>query len=196
MFPTDLQLQTSLVTLRPLDRSDFDAFLHLAGEDPSMWQYFSLNLGDPDQLHRWFDLAESDRRANTRRPFTIIEKKTGFIAGSSSLGNISLYDKRVEIGWNWLGKPFRSTGINVHAKYAMMKYAFEMADMERVEFKTDVQNTRARKGLEKIGGMEEGTLRSHMTMWNNRRRTSVYYSVLKNEWPEVKRKLEQDYEIG
>ncbi len=196
MFPTDLQLQTSLVTLRPLDRSDYDAFLRLAGEDPSMWQYFSLNLGDPDQLHRWFDLAESDRRANTRRPFTIIETKTGFIAGSSSLGNISLYDKRVEIGWSWLGKPFRSTGINVHAKYAMMKYAFESADMERVEFKTDVQNTRARKGLEKVGGMEEGTLRSHMTMWNNRRRTSVYYSVLKNEWPEVKRKLEQDYEIG
>lgn len=196
MFPIDLQLSTSLVLLRPLDRSDLEPFLALAGQDPDMWQYFSLNLGDPGQLNRWFDLAETERQANTRRPFTIIEQSTGRITGSSSLGNISLYDKRVEIGWSWIGKEFRSTGINVNAKYAMMKYAFETAGMERVEFKTDVQNTRARKGLEKIGGTEEGILRSHMTMWNNRRRSSVYYSVLKNEWPGVRKKLESDYKIG
>lgn len=196
MFPVQLQLSTSLVLLRPLDRADRDAFLALAQQDPVMWQYFSLNLADPVQLDRWFDMAEADRMANTRRPFTIIEKLGGQIAGSSSLGNISLYDKRVEIGWSWLGKDFRSSGINVNAKYSMMKYAFETAGMERVEFKTDVQNTRARKGLEKVGGTEEGILRSHMTMWNNRRRTSVYYSVLKNEWPEVKRNLETEYKIG
>ncbi len=68
----------------------------------------------------------------------------------------------------------------------MMQYCFEEMNFERVEFKTDVENKRARKGLEKIGGIEEGVLRSHMTMWNNRRRTSVYYSVLKNEWPVLK----------
>ena len=73
-----------------------------------------------------------------------------------------------------------------------MKYGFEELNLERIEFKTDVLNLRARKGLENIGGKEEGVLRSHMTMWNNRRRDSVYYSVLKNEWPELKASIFKD----
>ena len=132
------------------------------------------------------EMAFNDKKAGTRRPFTIIDKQTGNIAGSSSMGNISYHDLRLEIGWSWLGKAFRSTGLNKHAKFAMMRYAFEELDFERVEFKTDVENARARQGLKNVGGIEEGILRSHMTMWNNRRRTSIYYSVLKNEWPGLK----------
>jgi RimJ/RimL family protein N-acetyltransferase len=165
---------------------DFDVFLELAKADPDMWEYFTLNLGDEKQLKRWFEMAFADKAANTRRPFTIIDKKTGKIAGSSSLGNISLHDLRAEIGWSWLGKDFRSTGLNKHAKYAMMRYAFDELHFERIEFKTDVLNARARQGLKNVGGIEEGVLRSHMTMWNNRRRSSIYYSVLKDEWPGLK----------
>ncbi|MGZ5287283.1 MAG: GNAT family N-acetyltransferase, partial [Flavisolibacter sp.] len=161
---------------------DFDSFLAIAN-DPGMWDYFTLNLADPDQLRTWMEMAVTDRTANTRRPFTIIDKSTGEIAGSMSMGNIAMHDLRLEIGWSWLGKSFRGSAINKHAKFVMMRYAFDILRFERVEFKTDVLNERARRGLIKIGATEEGILRSHMTMWNNRRRTSVYYSVLKSEWP-------------
>ncbi|MBI1341856.1 MAG: GNAT family N-acetyltransferase [Terrimonas sp.] len=193
MIPENLQLETAKVILRPLSDKDYDAFLALAKADIDTWSFFSLNLGDPEQLTRWMELAHKDRAANTRRPFTIIEKATGQIAGSSSMGNISPYDLRLEIGWSWLGLPYRQTGINKHAKFAMMRYAFEDLGYERVEFKTDVQNARARKGLQNIGGTEEGILRSHMTMWNNRRRTSIYYSVLKNEWPAIRETIFKDF---
>lgn len=186
MIPVDLTLETPRALLRPLEESDYDRFLELAQQDPDMWQYFTLNLGDPAQLRKWMDMAIADRKANTRRPFTIIDKSNGQVAGSSSLGNISLHDLRAEIGWSWLAPAFRSSGLNRHAKYAMMKYAFETLGFERVEFKTDEQNARARQGLRNVGGIEEGTLRSHMTMWNNRRRSSIYYSVLKGEWPALK----------
>ncbi|HLG40634.1 MAG TPA: GNAT family protein, partial [Chitinophagaceae bacterium] len=178
--------------LRPIAVSDYDAFLKLAKEDFDMWYYFSLNLGDEKQLQRWFEIAFTEKAANSRRPFTIIDKETGKIGGSSSLGNISIHDLRAEIGWSWLGKDFRSSGLNKHAKFAMMRYAFEELNFERIEFKTDVMNTRARKGLENAGGIEEGILRSHMTMWNNRRRTSIYYSVLKDEWPGLKATIFKD----
>lgn len=186
MIPLDLTLQTGKVLLRPIEEKDYEPFLQLAQLDADMWQYFSLNLGDPAQLQNWMEMAFADKLSNTRRAFTIIDKETGLIAGSSSLGNISIYDLRAEIGWSWLGKNFRSTGINRHAKYAMMKYAFDELGFERIEFKTDVLNERARQGLRKVGGIEEGILRSHMKMWNNRRRTSIYYSVLKQEWPALK----------
>ena len=194
MIPTDLILETNRAILRPLAIEDYDRFLELAKQDHDMWQYFSLNLGDEKQLTRWFEMAFADKAANTRRPFTIIDKQSGQTGGSSSLGNISMYDLRAEIGWSWLGKDFRSTGLNRHAKFAMMRYAFEQLNFERVEFKTDVLNERARQGLRNVGGIEEGILRSHMTMWNDRRRTSIYYSVLKNEWPVLKETIFKGFE--
>src|SRR5205085_3125987 len=162
MIPSNLTLQTSKVLLRPVEESDFDTFLHLA-QDEDPWKYFTLNLADKAHLKKWMDMAFTERLANTRRPFTIIEKASNKIAGSMSIGNISPHDLRLEIGWSWLGKEFRSTDVNRHSKYAMMNYAFEELKFERVEFKTDVLNLRARRGLEKIGGKEEGVLRSHMT---------------------------------
>jgi RimJ/RimL family protein N-acetyltransferase len=193
MILTDLTLQTSKVLLRPIEENDFNAFFELA-QDKDAWKYFTLNLADKDHLRKWMDLAYADRSANTRRPFTIIEKSTDKIAGSMSMGNISMHDLRLEIGWSWLGKEFRGTDVNRHAKYCMMKYAFEELGFERVEFKTDLLNARARKGLEKIGGKEEGILPSHMTMWNDRRRDSVYYAVLKNDWRGLKQTIFKDIE--
>ncbi len=194
MIPKETSLETNRVLLRPINESDYDHFLNLAGQDEDMWKYFSLNLSDADQLKKWMNMAFSDKNAETRRPFTIIDKLTGFIAGSSSMGNISYHDLRLEIGWSWLGKEYRSTGVNKNAKFAMMRYAFEELKFERVEFKTDVLNERARKGLKNVGGIEEGVLRSHMTMWNNRRRSSIYYSVLKNEWPLLKQTIFKEIE--
>lgn len=179
-------LETNNVLLRPVQESDLPAFAALAKSDPDMWSYFTLNLASDEQLRKWLDLALDEPRAGTRAAFTIIEKSSGAIAGSSSLGHISWHDLRLEIGWSWLGPSFRSTGINLHSKFLLMRYTFEVLNFERAEFKTDVLNARARKGLEKIGGKEEGIFRSHMTMWNNRRRSSVYYSVLKQEWPLLK----------
>lgn len=186
MIPKNLTLQTERVLLRPVQAQDYDAFLQLAQQDENMWEFFSKNLGDAHQLKDWMNDAVDGLENGTRLPFTIIDKEGNNITGSSSIGNIAWYDKRLEIGWSWLAPAFRSTGINTNAKFAMMQYAFEVLQFERVEFKTGVLNIRARKGLEKIGGVEEGILRSHSLLWNGHRRTSVFYSVLKDEWPKLK----------
>ena len=52
----------------------------------------------------------------------------------------------------------------------------------KIEFKTDVLNIPARKGMQKVGLVEEGVLRSHTLMTNNRRRDTIYYSILRKEW--------------
>jgi RimJ/RimL family protein N-acetyltransferase len=68
----------------------------------------------------------------------------------------------------------------------MIKYVFEVLGYERVEIKTNVLNTSARKTLRRIGAKEEGILSSHTLMTHGRRRDSIYYSILKSEWWEVK----------
>jgi RimJ/RimL family protein N-acetyltransferase len=77
-------------------------------------------------------------------------------------------------------------GVNMPAKFALLSYAFEVMKMERVEAKTDFLNERAKAGLLKIGMKPEGVLRSHMLMPGNRRRDSIYYSIIREEWPERK----------
>src|SRR3982750_4473222 len=137
VIPRDLALQTKLVLMRPMESTDFSEFVKLA-QDEDAFRFFTLTLQDPQQLKQGMNAAFKERKADTRRPFTIIEKSSGKIAGSMSMGNISLHDLRLEIGWSWLSKDFRGTDINRHAKYSMMKYAFDELNFERVEFKTDV----------------------------------------------------------
>ncbi len=177
----ELILETEMILMRPAQETDFDALFSLSQEE-DMWRYFKLNLSRREDMAQWLQGAFRDRNNGISFPYTIIVKDTGQVAGSMSFLNIVYPDLRLEIGASWLGKEFRSTDINLNAKYCMLRFAFDQLGFERVEFKTDVLNERAKNGLKKIGGKEEGVFRSHMAMWNNRRRDSIYFSILKNEW--------------
>ena len=93
-----------------------------------------------------------------------------------------------------MGKEFQGTGINKECKFLLLQYAFEHLKFERVEFKTDVLNKASRRALEKIGAKEEGILRSHTLMHDGRRRDTIYYGILINEWTSLKNTIFKNYE--
>jgi RimJ/RimL family protein N-acetyltransferase len=186
-----LKLETDKVILRPLQHEDITAFARLANE-ASIWRYFTFLLNNSSELQRWVETALKEREEGKRIPFTTVDKITNDVCGSTSFGSISYYDKRIEIGWSWLGKQFQGTEINFHAKFCMLSYAFDVLNWERVEIKTDNLNERAKQGLRKIGAKEEGVLRSHMQMPFDRRRDSVFFSILKDEWPAIKNSIFKD----
>lgn len=187
MIDFELEIQSKKVLLRPIELVDVTEMYALT-KDPEMWKYFTADLSDQEVLFNWIDAGMEAREQGTRLAFTIIEKETGKIMGSTSIGNISVGNERVEIGWTWLGKPYQGKGFNAHVKYLLLKYCFEVCSCERVEFKTDVLNTAARKAMQKIGLVEEGVLRSHTKMTHGRRRDTIFYSLLKDEWKELKKK--------
>lgn len=187
MLDFTLTLENDKLQLRPINADDYIPFEKLTS-DKSMWTYFTSDLSVESELKGWIDNAIRDMANKTRLAFTIIDKANNQPIGSTSFGNISLRDKRIEIGWTWIGKDYQGKGINSHVKYLMLKHCFETLDMERVEFKTDVLNVPARKALLQIGAKEEGILRSHTLMTHGRRRDTIYYSILKAEWPDVKTK--------
>jgi len=184
-FPAGFTLETPRVILRLLKAEDHDALLPLTQSD-DIWKFFTKYLSQPGELKTWIEDALKERAEQKKMPFLVIDKPNQ-ICGSTSFGNISFYDKRIEIGWTWLGQEFIGIGINRQAKFALLSYAFEVMQMERVEIKTDILNERARAALLKIGMMPEGVLRSHQLMHSNRRRDTIYYSIIKNEWEEKKR---------
>ena len=185
-FPESLILETPRVNLRLMQMKDFDSLQTLT-QSPALWKYFSKNLADPAELKQWMKEAIQEKDQGKRVPFVVIDKDEQKICGCTSFGNISFSDQRIEIGWTWLGEEALGTGVNRQAKFALLSYAFEVLKMERVELKTDNLNERSKAALRKIGATEEGVLRSHMLMQDNRRRDSVYFSIIKDEWERVKR---------
>lgn len=184
MLDFNLILQTDKIILRPLISDDFNAFVKLTA-DESMWTWFTSDLSVKPELQSWIDTALNDIKNKTRLAFTVINKSNGNVIGSTSFGNISYHDKRIEIGWTWICKEYQGKGINNQMKYLMLEYIFETPAFERVEFKTDILNIPARKALLRIGAKEEGVLRSHTLMTHSRRRDTVYYSILRSEWNDV-----------
>jgi RimJ/RimL family protein N-acetyltransferase len=185
-------LENDDVRLRPIVADD-RAALHALAMDPEIWRHFAAPVESVTDLEGFFevffDAAIADQAARRRVAYHITEKRTGLAAGSMSFGNMAEADRRIEIGWSWLGREFRGQGVNRWAKYLMLEHAFDRMGVERVEFKTDALNTRARGGLRNIGATEEGTLRSFNPMPGGRRRDAVFYSVLRAEWPWVREQL-------
>lgn len=185
MINSNIVLENKYVKLRPMVKEDLEYFVEITN-DESIWFYFTNDLSKPDELKEWVEAGISETANKKRLAFTIIDKANNIAVGSTSFGNISYRDKRIEIGWTWLGKEYQGKGINDQVKFLMLEYCFENNDFERAEFKTDVLNVAARKALKRIGATEEGTLRSHTLMTHNRRRDTIYYSVLKDEWGSLK----------
>ena len=184
-FPDHFTLETPRVLLRLVTTQDYEAFLPLT-KNKEIWRYFTKDLSDEQELSSWMQKLFSEREEGIRMPFTIIDKHSNEIAGSTSFLNISFYDKRLEIGSTWLGTSFIGTGLNREAKFALLSFAFEVMKMERVEIKTDNLNERSKAALLKVGMKPEGVLRSHMLVHSDRRRDTLYFSIIRSEWEERK----------
>ena len=185
LFDSNILLETSLVQLRTINLNDTDAFRRIMFEKDT-WEFYTEQYSDENGLQEFVGQAIADFHSKIRCPFAVIERNKCEVIGSTSFGNISSRDERIEIGWTWLCKNARGGGANRHAKFLLLEYAFEQLMYQRVEFKTDVLNQAARKALLKIGAIEEGVLRSHTQMHSNRRRDTIYYSILRDEWPKVR----------
>ena len=151
----DLTLENERVRLRRIRIDDYAAFERIVFE-PEIWEYFVARIQAPDDLSRFIEQAIQDTLNGTRIVFAIIDRRTDRIVGSTAYGNLAEGERRLEIGWSWLCRDARRTGINRAVKFELLKHAFETLECERVEFKTDILNAGARAGLAGIGAAEEG----------------------------------------
>jgi RimJ/RimL family protein N-acetyltransferase len=184
-----LTLGGRLVRLEPLSLDHLDDLARVAFEG-DLWRWTVVQPTDEAGLRAWIEVAVAAADAGLEQPFATVDQATGRAIGSTRFMSIVPDHKRLEIGWTWLALDHQRTGANREAKLLQMTHAFEVLGANRVEFKTDSLNTKANPGLLGIGATYEGTFRNHMIMPGGRLRHSTYYSVIKDEWPDVKARLE------
>jgi RimJ/RimL family protein N-acetyltransferase len=174
-------IEGRLVRLEPIDERHRDGLRAAAERDPRIHRYTNLESFGFDQ---WFDLALA-----TEKEVPFVAVVDGVPSGSTRYLNVEPMHKRLEIGWTWLERAQWGTGVNVEAKYLLMRRAFEEWGAMRVEFKTDARNLRVRGALLGVGGTFEGIFRKHMILPDSVR-DSAWYAVVDDDWPRVRAMLE------
>lgn len=182
-------LDGKFVRLEPLSINHV-AGLTEVGLDSDIWRWMPVAVTTPTEMRALVEQALADAADGSQVPFATIERATDRVVGSTRYLNVDATNRRLEIGWTWIAPRWHRSAINTEAKLLMMRHAFETLGALRVEFKTDSLNERSRNALLGIGATEEGTLRNHMITQGGRRRHSSYYSVIEEEWPDVKKHLE------
>ncbi|WP_420576933.1 GNAT family N-acetyltransferase [Ekhidna sp.] len=186
------ELGDDKITLLPLTADHIQEMRRLSG-DPDIWTWYTEDLTDPDGLESWMTKRLEESQRGEKMSYAVQLNETGEIIGSSSYGHIDWTEKGIEIGWTWLGKEFIGSGINKHMKYLMLSHAFNAMGIERLELRTDEENIRSRKAMEKIGAKHDGTLRNHRSTQGGRRRNTVVYSILKSEWPDIRKTVFKEF---
>lgn len=178
-----------LVSLVPLGFEHTDDLASFAGDD-SIWIYMRYGVVDNPEKMRGFIKYLLDAQARgTDLPFAVVHNPSGKAIGMTRYMNIEPPNRSLEIGGTWYAVQHQRTGVNTECKFLLLQHAFEVQGCIRVQIKTDSRNIQSQRAIERIGAVREGILRDHMILPDGTIRSSVYYSVLEREWPEVKQRL-------
>ena len=184
-----ITLEGRHVRLEPLDRDRHLAGLAEAIDDGRLWEIPVTSVPGPEDLPQFFADAETAFKQCRELAFATVDSTGGRVIGSTRFRMIEAAHRRVEIGFTFIAAGFQRTAVNTEAKLLMLRHAFDVWNVNRVEFLTDVLNTKSRNAIERIGARQEGILRSHMIMRDGRIRDSVIFSIVREEWSAVEGQL-------
>lgn len=183
-------LRGSLITLRPLTAADAPALV-AAASDGELWELPFTVIPSEETVERYLSKALQGQAEGTVMPFTVTLTANSEVIGFTRFWKIDRENRKLEIGHTWYALSWQRTAANTESKLLLLRHAFEELKCVRVQFTTDVLNERSQKAILRLGALKEGLIRNERIMPNGRKRTSVRYSIIEDEWPSVKERLQQ-----
>lgn len=189
---TPIVLTGPRIQLEPLNTIHKEE-LYYAAQDETIWKHNATN-GLGQHFLEWFNKALAFVATGEQMPFVVRRLEDNKIVGSTRYYEVIPAHNRLSIGYTWYIPEVWGTHVNPECKFLLLAHAFEALHVNRVQFATDARNSRSRAALKKLGAVEEGTLRRHMLLDNGFVRDSVIFSILPEEWPQIKSKLHDRFE--
>jgi RimJ/RimL family protein N-acetyltransferase len=141
-------------------------------------------------MRAFIDSALIAQQNRTALPFATIDLASQKAVGSTRYHHIVPEHRRLEIGVTWIGAAHQRSHINTEAKLLQLWYAIEVLRYRRIELKADTENKKSRAAIARLGATEEGVFRKHMLYDDGRNRDNVYFSIIDDDWPAVRARLE------
>ncbi|MGE7920950.1 GNAT family N-acetyltransferase [Viridibacillus sp. NPDC093762] len=192
-FQSDITLENERVLLVPFSLKYKESLKKIVF-DERIWRYMGLSIRDEHELDKYIDSTILEKLEGKAYPFIVIDKESESVIGSTRLGNINFHNKRLEIGWTWYGTKFQGTGHNKACKYELLRYVFEQMKFNRVQFSADIDNKKSQNAIIKLGAKQEGIFRSNYIDQFGKQRDDVYFSIITDEWFDVKKKFFSEYD--
>ena len=204
ILPTGEPLTGRSVRLLPLTEADLPE-LHPVLADPEVYasgyvmHRRPVSEADAVELARERFLAgqgAADGRGGGRTAYAIRLVAdgplgaAGTLVGTSSLAEADLHNERIHLGSTLYGSRWWGTQVNPEAKLLLLGHCFDSCGYGRVKIQTDLLNTRSQAAIAKLGAVREGVIRRDMKREDGTFRDSVVYSVLRDEWPQVRASLQ------
>jgi RimJ/RimL family protein N-acetyltransferase len=183
-----LTLSSDRIRLRILTIED-SKDLVLAASDGELWSLPFTVVPSANTVSEYINHALEGYIAGTVLPFVVEDTQTGEIIGSTRFWKIDKKNRKLEIGSTWYSKSWQRTYANTETKLLLLKYAFEELNCVRVQFTTDVLNEKSQNAILRLGAKKEGIVRNERIMPDGRKRNSVRFSIIDEEWPLVKENL-------
>ncbi|NUG13235.1 GNAT family N-acetyltransferase [Acinetobacter seifertii] len=187
-MPLNITLSSHRIRLRILTIED-SRDLVTAASDGELWNLPFTVVPSAETVDDYIQHALEGYQAGTVLPFVVEDIAAGKIIGSTRFWKIDRKNLKLEIGSTWYSKSWQRTYANTEAKYLMLQYAFEELNCVRVQFTTDVLNEKSQNAILRIGAQKEGVVRNERIMPNGRKRNSVRFSIIDEEWPSIKDNL-------
>ncbi len=179
-------LENQVVRLIPIARDHVDGIFE-AAQDQRIWEHMAVHLKTREDAITYVEDALKKRNEGNESALVIYSQADQKIIGATWFLDIAPEHKRTEIGSTWLNPDYWRTSINTNCKFLLLTYCFEDWGLNRVQIKTGHQNIRSQKAIERIGAKKEGILRNHMIRKEGDIRHTVMYSIIREEWPDVKK---------
>lgn len=184
-------LSTDKLTLRPLSIDDVPA-LAAAASDGALWEKKTTTVPRPEGFAAYVENALALQEKGLALPFATVVRDGDRVVGSTRYMNIDAANHRVEIGTTWIARSWQRTFVNSHAKFLMLHHAFETLGCNAVELRTHRLNDQSRAAIERLGAKLDGVLRQHMIMPDGSVRDTAVYSILRDEWPVIRDRIESN----
>jgi N-acetyltransferase len=187
--PTRATLQGGDIRLEPLTPFHADG-LSAAAADGRLWELWYTTVPAPDEVRRYIEDALAGEAAGTMLPWAVRELKSDTVIGSTRYHDIVPGAARVEIGYTWYASAWQRSHVNTTCKLLLLTHAFETLHCRVVGLRTDNFNFASQRAIEALGAKKDGVLRRHAVRRDGTVRDSVMYSIVAEEWPDIKRHLQ------
>ena len=176
------------VRLEPLRPEHADALVRAAA-DGELWNLRVTQVPSAETVAAYVGKALEDQAAGTALPF-VVKDAAGEAVGSTRCFAIDRAVPRLEIGYTWYAARVQRTALNTEAKRLLLGHAFDAMGCSVVELRTHVMNHRSRAAIERLGAHFDGILRRQMRMPDGHLRDTAVYSLLREDWPAVRDRLD------
>ncbi|WP_133985401.1 GNAT family N-acetyltransferase [Kribbella voronezhensis] len=187
--PDGRTLTGDIVRLDQLVAEDIEALYAAIGNEQVYAGGFGGGVAgmpaDADQMREDWVAGAAKRTA-----YVVRLVGDGTVVGTSSLGDVDLHNESVHLGWTAYAPSVWGTAVNPATKFLLLQHAFEDCGFGRVKIQTGLTNTRSQAAIAKLGATREGVLRRHKRLADGSFRDTVVFSILADEWPDVRKRLQ------